>query len=499
MSTGVSRTTPTPQAQSGSAAGAERPRDAESASKFRESLQETRSDRDSMSGLQDNLGGRGDIRMDDGGRGREQGRVDADGGGRGNQRGDEKGSRDDRGDTRARDPRMGPSQPKGLPGPPMKGPKLPGTPGPQPNQTGMSRGLLPTGQMKKQPPGVSVRGRSPFDGGKGMGTLLGQKPKPMLKQTKTLGSRGMLPKGLRPELKPKDPRFRGTLSSAEAMPRKPATPLRTPPPSAGAPLRGSGAREGVEGGEKMPQLGLSQHSRPVDRPEHRFEDAGRIDREAFDPLREVREKEARVVELPVQAKPAVELQKVAPAEQLQQTQRMSSVEIAEIVKKVEKMVSNVRLETTRAGDQQMSLTMSDGRLKGVEIKVSMDKNGKINAEFKAEDVGARNLLTENVKELEKAMQAKGLEINKLEVGSDAAGRQNFANQQDQQRKHESAQQGLDALDAVTGPENVVRDPRMSGARRPAGAGRPGTPGVGAPAAGQAIPTGDGSVSSNYIA
>jgi flagellar hook-length control protein FliK len=212
-------------------------------------------------------------------------------------------------------------------------------------------------------------------------------------------------------------------------------------------------------------------------------------------LKEVREKEIRP-EAPVQAKTQVEMQpRVAASESVAQTQKMTQAEIAEIVRKVDQMVSNVRLESNRTGDKQMSLTVSDGRLKGVEIKVNIDKSGKINAEFKAENVDARNLLSDNVRELEKSLSAKGLEVNKLEIGSDAAGRRNFASQHEQQKKHEAAQEQLDRMEAdgVFG-KGGARDPRMGGAK-PAGGPRPAAVPGAMPSNAPVIPGAD---SSTYV-
>jgi hypothetical protein len=511
MSSGVSRTTPTQPSQQSGQVQTDRPRDPDTASKFKESLQSSKSD------AADVVGKGSDTmpRMEEGLRGqemrhqfRDQGRVDSDGG-RGRQgqgQSDEKGGRDSQSQAKhsakTLDPRLAPPPKQGplqpgmkkpglLPGAKGKGQALPGKAGE------LARGMVKTGTMKKQPPGSSVRGTSPFGAGKPLGSILGQKGAPTLRQTRAVGSRGFPAHRLQPEPGLRDPRFRAGLTSFDNAPKRTGRPLRTPPPSAGAPLIDAGEKKG----EKMPEISVQGHSSPGP-PVDRLDDGLRVDREAAERAKELREKEQKVVEAPP-PKPQVELQpRVIEAKQVQSTQKMTQAEIAEIVRKVESMVSKVRLETTALGNKQMSLTVSDGRLKGVEINVTVDKSGKVNAEFKAENVDARNLLSENIKELEKSMKDKGLEVNKLEIGSEAAGRRDFASQQEQQRKHESAQAQLGGMDGGgdggQGQAQPARDPRMAGPK-PAGA-RPGAGVPGAvPTAGTAVPTGQGPETSNYVA
>ena len=250
----------------------------------------------------------------------------------------------------------------------------------------------------------------------------------------------------------------------------------------------------------MPDLSVTGHSSQGSALD-RLDDGVRADRDAADVAKEMREKEIKPTEV-VQAKPQIELQpRVIETQQVQSTQKMSSAEIAEIVRKVESMVSRVRLQTTAAGDKQMAMTISDGRLKGVEIKVTVDKSGKVNAEFKADAAEARSALTENIKELEKSLQSKGLEVNKLEIGSDATGRRDFSSQQEQRDRHEAAQTQLDSLEGGgNGPAQHLRDPRMGGGgAHPAGPRTGvGVPGA-VPAGGAAVPSGNGPESSNYVA
>lgn len=514
MSSGVSRTTSAQPMQQNAQVQTDKPRNPESANKFKESLQGSRPDGKESVSSRDSGGEQ--VSRDDGMRNRpevrhqprEQGRVDSDGG-RGNQgqsKGDD-GKRDGQPqqgqvsirslpspgmvDPRAAGPGKGlkpglPGKPAGIP----KGPTMGHGPDPKMAPRGLSRGGMGTGKMPTHPPGTSVRGTSPFAGDKMLSGLFGEKGKPTLRQTRTVGSRGMPAHRLQPEAKVRDPRFRGSLTAPDSSPRGIGRALRTPPPSPGAPIVGVGDKKG----DKMPELVVQGHS-SQGLPVERLDDGLRVDRDVMEVGREMRERDVKVVE--VAPKGQVELQpRVLEAKNVQQTSKMSQAEIAEIVRKVESMVSKVQLGTTGAGDKQMALTIGDGRLKGVEIKVSVDKSGKLNCEFKAESADARNVLTEGIKDLEKSMQAKGLEVSKLEVGSDATGRRNFASQQEQQQKHEAAQAHLEAMEGGAQPQS--RDPRMGAPKaapaRPTPAGVPG-----AVPSGAAVPTGQGPESSNYVA
>jgi flagellar hook-length control protein FliK len=500
MSSGVSRASSAQPTQTSGQVQTDRPRDPEAAGKFRDSMQSSKSDGsdgvrdrgDQSSRLDDSMRGQSEVRQQY----RDQGRVDSDGGrggrGQGGQSDDRGGGRDSQGQpqTRLHDPRMGvpkgpqaPAHPPGHQGLHSKDAMMHQTP------PGLSRGTMPSATLPKHPLGT-VRGTSPF-GGKQLGSILGQHQKPTLKQTRTLGSRGMPTHHLQTEARVRDPRVRGSLVLLEGSPKHAGRALRTPPPSAGAPLVGTGEKKGVL--DKMPELVVSGHSGAGARGD-RLEDGMFTEREPVDSTKEVREREFKPTE--VVAKPQIEFQpRVVESQKVQQTQKMTSVEIAEIVRKVEQMVSNVRLQTNVQGDKQMSLTISDGRLKGVEVKVSINPAGKVQAEFKAENVDARNTLSQNIKELEKSLEAKGLEVNKLEIGSDAAGRRDFASQKEQQQKHEAAQAALDGMDSTGGKS--ARDPRMGGPK-PAAA-RPASGAPGAVPTGTAVPTGEGPETSNYVA
>ena len=251
MTSGVTSSSPMQPSQS-SSVQTDRPRDADAASKFKDSLSSksdssdsvsSRDTSDTMPRMDDSLRSQGEMRSSY----REQGRVDSDGGrgSQGHDKGsDDKGGRDSKGhgDTslRVHDPRMaphgmGPHGPK--PGAKHAGPTLgKGLKGhsPPPTPGELSRGMVKTGAMLKRPPGSSVRGTSPF-AGKPLASILGSHQKPALRQTRAMGSRGMPAHRLLPEAGLRDPRFRGGIVTHDNAPKHAGVPLRTPPPSAGAP------------------------------------------------------------------------------------------------------------------------------------------------------------------------------------------------------------------------------------------------------------------------
>jgi len=471
--TSVARTTsmtPSSQAQTSSAVSDKRT--SEGPSKFKESLDSSRG------------GEQSSVRSDDGARGsQDRGRVDQDGRGKQGQ-----------GEQVGRE-----AHPRATP--PLHKPHLPINPELQKKKPEIlphkgpdvaPRGLMQPGEHGKRPPGSTVRGGSPFVGDKMLEGILGQKKgKPVLRQTQTLGSRGLPSHNLQPEAKIRDPKGRGGFVLPEPGGKRLAPPPRTPSSAAGATLL---SPEG-KAPKHHPKLDVEAHSHGTSKHiglGERDLGMGRGEKD-FDPLKEMRDRELRVVDGPVQQKPTVELQpRVAPSENVQQAQRLTSAEIAEIVRKVESMVSKVQVSTGVSGDKQMSLTLGDGRLKDVQLNISVDKNGGVKVGFNAENVDSRNLLSENIKKLEENLQSKGLQVSELSVGSSATGRQNFANQQDQQNKLKSAQEQLEQMEKSGVLSTGSRDPRMGGGSRTGS-------GVGAPGSipGGIVPQGE--TSANYVA
>ncbi len=463
---------------------AQQTRDPESASKFRDSLGRTGSEQ-SAAGAESGSSAFESVQLQQSARSQVQDRGSREGAGNRDGRGDddkpEKKSSEG-GKRRLRAGRRGRLVGRkgiGVKGWGAKGPggrsKHPVLRGPMSG----GRGIRGGGHRLPRSSRPTVRGDTPF---KRPGVLhqglAGKGPKkPLLGMARTVGSRGLLPKQLLAQAGGRRAALRTAMSAQRASKRSLfARPLRTSPPSPGAPLP-AGFRRGAK--KNMPQLRMQAHSKPLLGPR-------KIDLEAQPRVGDVvsdaaltadkledsgqgvgENKEASPVVEPNIVPPSqVEFQsRVERAESVQQTQRMSQAEIKEIVRKVENMVSNVRLRTTVKGGAEMSLTMSSGRLEGIELSIKVGKDGKLDVSFTADAADARNLLTENVKELEKALQAKGLEVNRLDVGSDVVGRQNFSDSE-QGQNAETSRELLEQVADQEAEQAAIRDPRFGPPGRP---------------------------------